>query len=426
MVGSSSTSRFERRANSRASSSRERSPPDSDADLRVDQPRLEQEFLEIALDVLLGAAHVDPVAAVGEHVADALVGIEQLPLLVDHHPRSASCARVTLPSSGSISPVSSLSRVVLPAPLAPTTPIRSPRWMRSEKSRMIARSPKRLVTLLGLDHHLGAARRHFRARASPSPARPEHRRARRAHVVQLGEPPLVAPAPGGDAALQPVQLELQLGVELLGRARLLGIDLLGPGLEAAIADLGAPRLPRSSQSDERVSRFRKVRSWLIDDEGAGIAAEPILQPFDRGEIEMVGRLVEQQHVAGPAPAPARSRRGAARRRTRCRPAGRDRSRAGRRSRRPRAPPARPGPKGRSRAGSRSRPLADPARAARPWSPAGSSAGPRPSRSDPARHLSRVVLPAPLRPISASRSRAPTNRSRPRNSQPEPWTRPRFS
>ena len=39
-----------------------------------------------------------------------------------------------------------------------------------------------------------------------------------------------------------------------------------------------------------------MRSWLIDDEGAGVAAEPVLQPFDAGEIEMVGRLVEQQHV----------------------------------------------------------------------------------------------------------------------------------
>ena len=44
----------------------------------------------------------------------------------------------------------------------------------------------------------------------------------------------------------------------------------------------------------------------------------------------------------------------------------------------------------------------------------------------ARHLRRVVLPAPFRPISASRSRSPMNRSSPRNSQPLPWTRPRFS
>ena len=42
---------------------------------------------------------------------------------------------------------------------------------------------------------------------------------------------------------QPVQLELELGVELLGGARFLGIDLLGPRLEPAKADLGAAQLP---------------------------------------------------------------------------------------------------------------------------------------------------------------------------------------
>ena len=50
-------------------------------------------------------------------------------------------ARLTVPVSGAISPVSSLSSVVLPAPFAPTTPIRSPRVTRKLKSRMMRRSP---------------------------------------------------------------------------------------------------------------------------------------------------------------------------------------------------------------------------------------------------------------------------------------------
>ena len=33
-----------------------------------------------------------------------------------------------------------------------------------------------------------------------------------------------------------------------------------------------------------------------DDEGAAVAVQPFLQPFDRADVEMVGRLVEQQHV----------------------------------------------------------------------------------------------------------------------------------
>src|SRR3546814_4345453 len=33
-----------------------------------------------------------------------------------------------------------------------------------------------------------------------------------------------------------------------------------------------------------------------DDERARKARQPVLEPFDRGEIEMVGRLIEQQYV----------------------------------------------------------------------------------------------------------------------------------
>src|SRR5690606_12489329 len=42
--------------------------------------------LEIALNMLALAAHVDPVAAVGEDVADPLVRVHELALLVDDDP----------------------------------------------------------------------------------------------------------------------------------------------------------------------------------------------------------------------------------------------------------------------------------------------------------------------------------------------------
>ena len=151
---------------------------------------------------------------------------------------SSVLAWVTLPASGAISPVSNLSNVVLPAPLAPTSPMRSPRWMRRVKSLMIGRSPKAFEDMLGVDHGLGL---HVVAREAElgRARRPEHRRPLRAHFVELGQPPLVALAARGHAALEPVQLELQLGVELVGRALFLGIDRLGPRIEAAEADLGA-------------------------------------------------------------------------------------------------------------------------------------------------------------------------------------------
>src|SRR5690348_12786295 len=65
----------------------------------------------------------------------------------------------------------------------------------------------------------------------------EHRPPLHAHLFELAQPSLVTPPPGGDAALQPMQLDLELGVELFGGARLLLIDRLGPRLKTAEADL---------------------------------------------------------------------------------------------------------------------------------------------------------------------------------------------
>ena len=107
----------------------------------LDQRRLEQELLEIALDVLL--ARRGPRSSRRRSASTSrtrLVGSISLRCWSMTMPLSVF-ASVTLPLSGASSPVSSLSKVVLPAPLAPTMPIRSPRWMRSEKSRMIGRSP---------------------------------------------------------------------------------------------------------------------------------------------------------------------------------------------------------------------------------------------------------------------------------------------
>jgi hypothetical protein len=89
--------------------------------------------------------------------------------------------------------------------------------------------------------------------------------ARWARISQsFGEPALVALAPRGHAAFQPVRLDLQLGVELFGGAGFLGIDLfLGPGLIAAKADLlAAQQAPVEPECLPR-QPVRKVRSWLM-------------------------------------------------------------------------------------------------------------------------------------------------------------------
>src|SRR5581483_12477615 len=85
-------------------------------------------------------------------------------------------------------------------------------------------------------------------------------------------------------------------VELLRDARFFLVDALGPGLEAAETDLGPPELP-PVEPQATARQARQERPVVADDdERAFETLQPILQPLDRAEIEMVGRLVEQQDV----------------------------------------------------------------------------------------------------------------------------------
>ena len=116
--------------------------------------------------------------------------------------------------------------------------------------------------------------------------------------MQLGEPTLVAPPARSDAALQPVQLELELGIELLGRARFFFIDPFGPCLEPAEADLRAAQVPAVEPDAASRQPGQKGAVMADDDERAGEALQPLFQPLDRVKIEMVGRLIEQQDIGG--------------------------------------------------------------------------------------------------------------------------------
>jgi hypothetical protein len=66
-----------------------------------------------------------------------------------------------------------------------------------------------------------------------------HRGALGAHCVQLFQAAHVALAPRGHPAVEPVFLDLELGVELVGGARFLGVDLFHPRFIAAKADFAA-------------------------------------------------------------------------------------------------------------------------------------------------------------------------------------------
>ena len=238
--------------------------------------------------------HVHPVAAVGKDVANLLVGIEELALLVDHHSvqglgaANSPFVRLNLPRQ-------KLEQGGLARPIGAHHPDPvSPRDAEGEihDDGALAES---LHHLLGVDHHLGFHVVIFEAELC-SPGRAEHRSARGPHLMELCKPPLVALPSGRNAPLQPVKLQLELGVQPLGVARFLGIDLLGPRIEATETDLGPPQAT-AFQPEAGTGEALQEGAVVADrDEGAGVAGQPILKPFDRRKVEMVGRLVEQQDL----------------------------------------------------------------------------------------------------------------------------------
>jgi len=91
-----------------------------------------------------------------------------------------------------------------------------------------------------------------------------------------------------------MRLDLEPRVELLRGARLLGVDFLFPRLVPAEADFLAPQ-SLAVEPPGRAGQAGKEGAVVADDhEGAGEAVEPAFQPVNRGEIEVVSRLVEQQ------------------------------------------------------------------------------------------------------------------------------------
>ncbi len=265
------------------------------AHLRIDDCRIEQEILEIALDVLAHPAHVDPVAPLGQHLPDALVGRHHAALLVDHHAgqffRDLDRAGVGGQFAGQQLEQCGLARAVGADHADPVAAL--------DAERKIANDPplaKALGYLVGDNHRLALEVRLGCQLQLGRALRVDHRRTLGAHLPQLFQPALVALAPRGDSAFQPVRLELEPGVEPLGGARFLGVDLAFPCLVAAEAHFLAPQRP-AIEPQRRAGQALQERAVVTDHhERAGVPAQPVLQPLDRGEIEVVGRLVHQQQI----------------------------------------------------------------------------------------------------------------------------------
>src|SRR5438270_12141159 len=114
--------------------------------------------------------------------------------------------------------------------------------------------------------------------------------------MEIAEPLDIALASTGNAVAQPVLLVDDSAVQLVLIALLLRQHLIAPGFECTEAAIDLPDLA----AIEPGGRARQVgeESAVVadDDERAAPAVEFAFQPFDGGQIEMVGRLVEQQDI----------------------------------------------------------------------------------------------------------------------------------
>ena len=217
------------------------------------------------------------------------------------------CATRRSPASGGSVPAIAFSSVDLPAPFGPRRPMRSP-----------ARRPK----VEALEHRWAGLRsRASRARAARAGARSRPAGANansnglstcaaamQLHALERLHPALRLLRLGGlgaeavDERLQVRDLPLLLGVR-----RLLQRELHARARARTARSCRCTRRAcgRRCARCRRTTPSRKSRSWVMSSSVPGYLREPVLEPQHGVEVEVIGRLVEQQEVRARHAAPAR-------------------------------------------------------------------------------------------------------------------------
>ena len=133
-----------------------------------------------------------------------------------------------------------------------------------------------------------------------------------AHGLECPDAPLVAGSTGLDALADPGLLLRQLAIEL-GVASILVLDRLGLAPQVLVIVAGpAHQLTPVYLDDTRGQPLQEGAVVRDEQHRAGPVGDTLLQPLDGGQVEMIGRLVEQQELGiadqGPgqryAPTPA--------------------------------------------------------------------------------------------------------------------------
>ena len=206
----------------------------------------------------------------------------------------------------------SLISVDLPAPFGPMSPMRSPRWMRMDKSRTIGdvrrsvlatfvssatslpeRSPASSVSFTE------PSRSRRAARSSRSASR---RRTRPSLRVRRASTPLRIQTSSCAQNLSNLRFATSSAGELFGLPRLIRGEGAGIGAQQTAIEL----------DDARHDAIEKARSCVMTI-SAGPFSNSSSSAVNAVDIEMVGRLIEQQQIRLQARARARAPRVCARR-----------------------------------------------------------------------------------------------------------------
>ena len=255
----------------------------------------EEEVLHVADDVFALAIDVDEIAAAaGQHILQALVRRERNALLVEaghlHIGAQLQLAAVGLQSAREHGDERGLARAVL-ADNAHPVAAQDARGEIGDDGAL----PIGLEDMLGLDDQL--------ARNRPLGDADLHIAHKLAGLAHLGaqfrkaaHAAHVALAPSADAVAHPMFFIGDLPVELVAVALLLLQHLIAPGLELAKALVEAPRRAPVDPDGGVGEVLQEASIMADDDEGRAERRQLLFQPFDGGQIKMVGGLVEQQHV----------------------------------------------------------------------------------------------------------------------------------
>jgi hypothetical protein len=152
-----------------------------------------------------------------------------------------------------------------------------------------------LGDLVGLDDELAGFLRVGGARLHGA-LRPLMAAVALAHGLQFAKAAHVALAARRDAIAQPVLLALDRLAELVLLHLLLLEDLVAPGFEMGKAAVEAARGAAIEPDGGIRDLFEEATVMRDDDKRAAGLLQLAFQPFDGRQVEMVGRLVEQQDV----------------------------------------------------------------------------------------------------------------------------------